>query len=247
MEKFLASQKKIHDIVMHDPIALKNPMQFVRQAVKDIAIEQLNKSIAGCTACPCCSKTKTIGYGKANAAVMVIMDYSEESQAKLEKTVNVFEGDPSLKSFLERCFNSFGVNMEEIFFMNTVNCCPTYQTGDSKIFRAPKKDECESCSTFVKYAVDIIQPQMIILMGNVALNVFRRGVISKCRGTFIDAHCIPAMPTYSPVYLKDLKGQIDETERIQKFKDFKNDIGNAVLDFKRKWPNSPLFVKKEEN
>lgn len=247
MEKFLESEKLILGIVKKDPTAMKDPMAFVRRAVKDVAISQLNRAIAACSACSGYSSAKTISYGSPNASVMVIMDYPEETQMNFGKPTGPFGTDPTLKGFLERCFTNLGVDMEQIFFMNAVNCCPTYKTGNSDIFRAPKKDECKACYTFIKKAVDIVHPLMIIIMGNVALNAFKRDVISKCHGKFFELSCIPAMPTYSPTYLKSLKGQINETERVMKFKEFKKDIENAILFYKRQWPNSVLFKREENN
>ena len=174
---------------------------------------------------------------------MVIMDYPHEKQ--IAKGNNFFSDIPKIKAFLDKIFTKLDVNLEQIFYMNTVCGCTTrtvqINNKIKNVYRPPTKTEIENCSTFVKYAIDIIHPPMIILMGNVALNVFVHEPISKIRGQWVNAYTIPAMATYSPTYLMDIKGQISETERIRMLKEFQGDIQNAITKYKRDWPNSKFL------
>lgn len=242
---------EVLNIIKRSPQAARNPMGYMRTVMGDYALRQLNRSIAGCNACKFPCKSKTLCHGKSSAPLMVLMDYPAEIQTKNGKATDFFAGIEDIKKYFNNIFTHFGVDMNEIFFMNTLSGCPVdmIDKADGKqeaVYRPPKSAEIENCSSFVHYAIDVVHPQMIILMGNVALNVFHKAAITKFRGSWIYPYCIPAMATYNPIELKNLKGQIDVEQYNNNFKDYVGDIANAIKAFRRMHPDSRLFLSKGE-
>ncbi len=242
-----AIQSQILNLARLSPKMAEDPMGFMREIIGPTALQQLNSGISVCNDCAVKCRTRTIGTGPHDAQLMVIMDYPSAEQAKLDRSISVFGGAPRLEEFLRRCFASFSVDFEQIFFMNTVCCCPSRTvekaTGTEELYRTPNKSEIVACSTFMRYAIDIVHPPMIILMGAVASNVFEKNPINKARGKWLLPYGIPAMVTYGPNELLYLLGQISEEQRLQMQSDFKADIGNALTMYRRQWPDNKLFTR----
>lgn len=242
-------QEQILSCIKQSPDAAHNPMKYVREAIGGYAIEQLNKSIASCSCCKAKCKTRTLATGNPNASLLVIMDYPTESQAGFGKPIPLFAGNEKIERFLRSCFEEFHVDFDQILFMNTVNCCPsrTVNMADGttkELYRTPLPGEIQACQTFVRYAVDVIHPPMMILMGGVASSVYiPQKSISKIRGTWQWVHCIPAMPTYSPHEIKDYRAISIEKSNAM-LGEFKRDISCALSLYQKQWPNSNLFVRK---
>lgn len=236
-------QRQIQDIVLSSPEALLNPMGYVREAIRDLGKLQLNRFIEAGSLPNLKCNTKTRVTGDSDAALMVVMDYPADTQAKLSRSIDMFEGNENVRSFLKTCFESHGVNFNKILWMNTVPYCPTKTVGGEEVPRAPLKKEIELCKTYMRYAVDLFHPPMLLLMGNVASNVYFRGKpISKIRGTWQSVHCIPTMPTYSPNELGEYRS-VSPERAMAMLNEFKEDIANAMAEYKRCYPNSNLFVK----
>lgn len=243
-----ANQCQIFNLAMRSPEAAEDPMKYAREIFAPLAVKNVNKGITFCNGCEVKCKTRTLCTGPYDAQLMVILDYPTQEQAKLNRAIGVLEGTLQTEEFLRRCFASYHVDFDQIFFMNTVNCCPSRAvekvTGTEEVYRTPKTSEIRACSTFVKEAIDAIHPPMIIIMGAVASNVFEKAPISKIRGSWLMPYGIPAMVTYSPNELLWLAGQIDEGRRRAMMLDFKNDVGNALEMYKRQWPDNRLFIQE---
>lgn len=226
--------------------AIRNPMRYVREAVKNFSLDILGKDIETCQFCKHKCKTKTLPTGDYDAPLLCIMDYPTKAQAELGKTISMFEGDESTRALLEHCFQDFHVDINKILFMNTVNCCPSREVpkADGKteeIYRTPFQKEIQACSTFVKYAIECMYPPMLLIMGNVASNVFLKEPINKAHGKWIDYYGIKAKITYSPHEILDARGQVSNQEWIEMGEAFHQDIKDAMSAYRRNWPDSILF------
>lgn len=227
------------------PEAARNPMAYVREAVRGFALDTLKDDIGKCRFCKHKCMTKTLPAGSNDAPLMCIMDYPTEKQAGLGKPAGIFDGDGEAKALLEHCFEDTDVNLGNIFFMNTVSCCPSRtvqkQDGTEEVYRTPTQKEIAACSTFVKYAIQIIYPPMLLIMGNVASNVFLKEPISKARGRWIDYYGIKAKITYSPHEVLDARGQLSNEKWAEMGRQFRQDIADAITCYRRNWPDSILF------
>ena len=244
-----AIQKQISELIKQSPDAAKNPMKYVREAIQGYSKEQLNKAISNCNVCNCKCKTRTLFTGAADADLMIIMDYPTFEQAEADKPIEVFDNNKKVKKFVLDCLKKHNVNIDRLAFINAVNCCLSRtvqaKNGTREEYRTPLIKERDECQDFVKYAVDIVHPPMMIIMGNVASNIYiPKTAISEIHGKWQSVYCIPTMVTYSPHEINDYHALSIE-KAVQMLTQFKEDIDNAIKCYKRLWPNSKLFADNE--
>ena len=102
---------------------------------------------------------------------------------------------------LDKIFESVGLTRKrDVYICNTVKCRPPEN-------RNPEPDEKEACRNFLKAQIDIIQPKIILLCGNVAVQSILGSVggITKIRGKWFQGdetvHGAKLMPIFHPSYL----------------------------------------------
>lgn len=233
-------QEEIKQLLIHSesPDAAKNPMRYIRAAAREYGLSQMNKCIAACNKCSDKCRTHTMVTGRPDAALMVIMDYPTDNQAKQCKSLSVFDGNEKVEAFLRKCFDESNiVKFDDVLFMNAVNCCRSRTVkndhGIEEVYTTPTREEIDECGTFVRYTVDLIHPYVIILMGNVASNIYiKKKAISKIRGQWQSVYCIPTMPTYSPHEIQAYEKQDPERAR-QMLDNLQEDINNAIKVYKK--------------
>jgi uracil-DNA glycosylase family 4 len=234
------TKKQIEQILEKDKP--KDIMKYMRHMVADKAIFNLNKAISHCDDCELKCPTRTIAYGNTNASVMIIGDSIIDRQISDKvKLTNPFAGADNEFAMINRALQKNNVNMDSLFWINAVNCKVSKCVNNETLYFTPTTSQIEHCIEFTKYAVDVVHPAIIILMGNIALNIFKKSTIQKERGKWLTAFTIPAMPTYSPTHLTDLKGNVDETKRREMINCFFSDIDNVFSYLKNKYPNTSVF------
>lgn len=225
-----------------------NPMAYVQRIVKPLAREKLDNYIAGCLDCGVCDGPRSLTKGNVNAAVMIIGESVLESQWDGSESKYVYPFEDTVEGqMLDKLLNHYKVNHDELFYINAVNCFTCKEVNEKQIKRAPSKTEVTSCKVFLDYAIEIVKPVVIILLGNIALNMFHKEAISQARGKWIDVMGIPAMPTYHPSYLLHLQEKQDP-DIVDNYKaDFCDDILQALKYIQDNFPdNNVLFEKLEE-
>ena len=238
------AREKILEAVRGSPRAMKNPTRFVRETVADLSMQLLKRNMEVCDKCGCHCAAKTLPTGNAgNVPLMCIMDYPTAEQARAGKPLGMFDGDEASEKLLRKLFMEAGIDFNKVFFMNTVACAPSRKVSKAdgtteEIMRAPYKSEIENCSVFMKYAIEVLHPPMLIIMGNVASNVFLKEPITKARGKWIDYYGIHAKLTYSPHYFFDARGQMTNEQWLDIGRTLHKDIDDALAWYKKKWPNS---------
>lgn len=117
-----------------------------------------------------------------------------------------FQGIPFVgKSgqLLTAMLNVLGVERrKDVTILNVLKCRPP---GN----RNPKPDEVAACSVFLRRQLEILQPDVLFLMGRFAvtslLNLPPESSIGRTRGTIyevrVGAKMVPAVTTYHPSYL----------------------------------------------
>ncbi|MCY7866006.1 uracil-DNA glycosylase [Bacillus spizizenii] len=223
-----------------------NPLAYVRDIVKDYSRGRLDQYILQCQDCELCAGPKSLTKGNTNADVMIIGESVSEVQAQRgTDIVYPLEGTKG-NEMLQKVLEHYSVNPDEIFYMNVVNCFPHKEMDGEILPRTPSKKEVDSCKTFVHYAIDVIRPSLIILLGSVALNVFKQEAISKARGQWIEVRGIRAMPTYHPEYFVQIEGK-KHPDIIDELKiDFQEDLHHAFLDFQERFPDNNVLLSKLE-
>ena len=101
---------------------------------------------------------------------------------------------------LDRMLAAIGLTEEQVYITNTVYWRPP---GN----RTPTPEEVEACAPFLARQIELLSPQMLVLLGGAAANNIL-GVaegIMRLRGKWLIYPCagrdMPALPTLHPAYL----------------------------------------------
>ena len=106
--------------------------------------------------------------GPVDARVMFIGEAPGRKGA--DKTRIPFSGDQSGKNF-ESFLAAASLKRSEIFITSAALCNPRGASGAN---RRPTTQELRNCSTFLQRTIDLINPQVIVTLGGVALEALKR-------------------------------------------------------------------------
>ena len=173
--------------------------------------EQLEESINNCKKCRLCQNRNNIvfGEGNKNAKLMFI---GEGPGADEDIQGRPFVGKAG--KLMNMAFETVGIDREKVYITNIVKCRPPSN-------RNPENDEAMSCLNYLRNQVILIKPEIIVLLGSVALkNILGQEYgITASRGKWIEKKGKLYMPTWHPAALLR-----DETKKI----DFINDLKEVV-------------------
>jgi DNA polymerase len=187
---------------------------------KNLDMEDIAVSVKNCKKCDL-SRTRNnpvIGDGSTNTKILFIGEapgYNEDIQGK------PFVGKAG--KILDELLESIGLSRDEIYIANILKCRPPNN-------RNPLKSEMESCTEYLDKQIQVIQPKIIVPLGNFASSfIFEKynlkfGKISTVHGKKFQANTIfgniaiiplyhPAVATYNPNTINTL---------IEDFKVIKN-------------------------
>ncbi|MBI2581597.1 uracil-DNA glycosylase, partial [Candidatus Woesearchaeota archaeon] len=121
--------------------------------------DQLKQEYSTCSKCPalCQSRSQVVfGSGNPQAEVLFI---GEAPGANEDKQGIPFCGMSG--QVLNELLSSVGLSREDIFITNTILCRPENN-------RNPAKDEVENCRERLDKLIGIMQPKVIVTIGNFA-------------------------------------------------------------------------------
>jgi uracil-DNA glycosylase family 4 len=133
--------------------------------------EDLVAEAAACTLCPdMCGKTAVLSElnGAVNARIMFIGEAPGRKGA--DRTRIPFSGDQSGKNF-DRFLASIGLSRAEIFITSAALCNPQQVSGAN---RKPTRKELANCSEFLRRALELVAPEIVVTLGSVALEAIKR-------------------------------------------------------------------------
>ena len=159
------------------------------QKLKEIALK--------CGNCELCKTRKNLVFGDGfhDALIMFI---GEGPGQKEDETGVPFVGRSG--QLLRKMIDAINIFEEDKYIANIVKCRPPNN-------RAPKKEEIEYCTKFLRKQIEIIKPKLLVLLGKTAVTglcpTFAKESVERLRSksknlgmvTFED---IPAMVTYHP-------------------------------------------------
>jgi len=155
---------------------------------------ELKEEVSKCQKCPLAGfrQNTVFGEGDPNARLMFI---GEGPGAEEDKEGRPFVGRAG--QLLTKMIEAMGLKRQEVYIANIVKCRPP---GN----RNPFREEVASCISYLKKQIEIVDPEVIICLGSVAvrylLNIDKQ--ISKVRGEFVKYNNnIYVMPTFHPAYL----------------------------------------------
>ena len=175
------------------------------RSLGDVAAEA-----AGCTRCGLSNgRTQVVfGVGNADADVMFIGEAPGFHEDK--------QGEPFVGAagqLLTRMLGEvLGIAREDVYIANVIKCRPP---GN----RDPQEDEIESCTPWLVEQVSLIQPRVIITLGNFATKFVLQTSqgITRMRGQAYPWHGRTVIPTFHPAAI--LRGGGESSRQFLEFRD----------------------------
>lgn len=178
------------------------------------SLDELHEMVRECSRCGLragCSGT-VFGEGNPGARVMLI---GEGPGAEEDRMGRPFVGKAG--RLLDKILGSVGMErFTNTFIANVVKCRPP---GN----RVPRTEETERCLPWLYRQIELIAPQIIVLLGSTALQnlISPDARITKMRGEWLVSKSgIMIMPTYHPAaLLRDAGKKRPVWEDFQKVRD----------------------------
>ena len=152
--------------------------------------EQLKQEYSTCNKCPalCQSRSQVVfGSGNPQAEVLFI---GEAPGANEDKQGIPFCGMSG--QVLNELLSSVGLSREDIFITNTILCRPQDN-------RNPAKDEVENCRDRLDKLIQIMQPKVIVTIGNFATErILGKKGITSLRGKIFENAGRKIVPVIHP-------------------------------------------------
>jgi uracil-DNA glycosylase family 4 len=131
---------------------------------------QLVSEAASCNRCPAmCERTAVFSALNGSPAARVLFIGEAPGRKGADRTHVPFSGDQSGKNF-DRFIASIGLAREDIFITSAALCNPRADSGAN---RKPTKSEVANCSQFLRRAIEIIDPLIVVTLGSVALEALK--------------------------------------------------------------------------
>jgi uracil-DNA glycosylase family 4 len=139
-------------------------------ASKDNLFSQLVSEAASCTRCTAmCDRTAVLSTLNGSVSARVLFIGEAPGRKGADRTHVPFSGDQSGKNF-DRYIASIGLTREDIFITSAALCNPRTDSGAN---RKPTKSEVSNCSQFLRRAIEIIDPRVVVTLGSVALEALK--------------------------------------------------------------------------
>jgi DNA polymerase len=146
-----------------------------------------------------CEKTAVLSdlNGPLDARVMFIGEAPGRKGAN--RTRIPFSGDQSGKNF-DRFLASINLRRDQIFITSAALCNPQTSSGAN---RKPTQTEVMNCSAFLRGAVELVDPLVIVTLGSVALDALKRihyhqFTLKEAAGKIHEWHGRLLVPIYHP-------------------------------------------------
>jgi len=155
------------------------------------------------------TRTQTVfGEGDPDANILFIGE-GPGQQEDLSGRPFIGKAGMLLTRIIEK---GIGISRDRVYIANIVKCRPTVDLKMMKD-RPPDADEVGMCSPYLLKQIDIIQPNVIVTLGNPATKFLLQTQegITSLRGKWNEFKGIPVMPTYHPSYVLR-----NNTEQIKK-------------------------------
>jgi uracil-DNA glycosylase family 4 len=177
----------------------------VTRTLAEVAVEA-----ADCTKCRLAEgRTQVVfGVGNADADVMFIGEAPGFHEDK--------QGEPFVGAagqLLNRMISEvLGLTRDDVYVGNVIKCRPP---GN----RDPQEDEIESCTPWLVEQVSLIQPRVIVTLGNFATKFVLQTAqgITRMRGRTYPWHGRTVVPTFHPAAI--LRGGGESSRQFLEFRD----------------------------
>jgi DNA polymerase len=175
--------------------------------------EEIHCEIGDCVRCPLHEQRTHVVHTEGNRKAR-LMFVGEAPGADEDAQARPFVGRAG--QLLTKIIEAIGMKREEVLIGNVNRCRPP---GN----RAPTAEEASTCKPYLLREIAIVQPQVIVVLGNTAMKnlLDTREGITRLRGTFQDYKGIKVMPTFHPAYLlRDPSKKRETWEDLKKVRDY---------------------------
>ncbi len=176
-------------------------------------LEDIWNDIGECIRCPLhATRTHVVNSeGNRQARLMFI---GEAPGADEDMQARPFVGRAG--QLLNKIIEAIGLKREDVMIGNVNRCRPPQN-------RTPTLAEAATCKPFLLREIAIIQPEVIVVLGNTAMKnlLDTKEGITRLRGKFQDYRGIKVMPTFHPAYLlRDPSKKREAWEDMKKVRDY---------------------------
>lgn len=167
------------------------PQTIDPQSIQGTGLKQLQHLVENCSKCKLSgTRSHTVfGEGVIPARLMVI---GEGPGAEEDATGRAFVGKAG--KYLDSWLGAISMSREtNVYIANIVKCRPPEN-------RNPESDEISACIPYLKRQIQLVKPQIILLVGSVASQALLETTdgVGKLRGRFFRYEGIPVVATYHP-------------------------------------------------
>lgn len=182
-------------------------------------LKKIEEAVKTCTKCEL-HKTRhnaVVGTGNINNGLVFIGEapgYNEDMQGK------PFVGRAG--TFLNELLKSIDLKREDIYITNILKCRPPNN-------RDPKENEIKACTPYLNKQLEIIQPKVIVTLGNYATKFILKkfgykeesvskihGKVFKVKNLIFDLKIIPSYHPAAALYNPNLRNILFEDFKIIK-------------------------------
>ena len=202
-----AERLKLFDVIEADS---KTPLVRASETIDDVWNETRD-----CTLCPLCEGRTHVVNSEGNRKAK-LMFVGEAPGADEDAQARPFVGRAG--QLLNKIIEGIGLKREDVFIGNVNRCRPPQN-------RTPTPAEAVTCRPFIIREIDIVQPRVIVVLGNVAMRnlLNTKDGITKLRGRFQEYRGIKVMPTFHPAYLlRDPSKKRETWEDMKIVRDYLN-------------------------
>ena len=163
------------------------------ERVEGDTLEGIQAFIGECTRCRLHKQRTTIVFGVGNSKAELV--FVGEGPGRDEDAQGIpFVGRAG--QLLTQMIEAMGLRRDDVYICNVVKCRPPEN-------RLPERDEIATCSPFLLRQLAVIQPKVIVCLGNVAAQTLlgTHKSISHFRGQWFDYRGSRLIATYHPAYL----------------------------------------------
>ncbi|MGH9881568.1 MAG: uracil-DNA glycosylase, partial [Pyrinomonadaceae bacterium] len=124
-----------------------------------------------CTRCPeMCDRSAVLSELNGSVQARVLFIGEAPGRKGADRTRIPFSGDQSGKNF-DRFLASISLSREQIFITSAALCNPRSASGAN---RKPSQRELTNCSDFLRRTMDLVEPEVVVTLGSVALEAIKR-------------------------------------------------------------------------
>lgn len=129
----------------------------------ELLVENVNR----CNLCArMCGRTRVLSEKNGNIESKIVFIGEAPGRLGADRTGIPFHGDKAGQNF-EQLLQFAGLTRQQVFITNAVLCNPRDKNGNNS---SPNKKEVQNCSVHLSILIDIIEPELIISLGQCALH-----------------------------------------------------------------------------